>query len=75
MQRSLHVAPGDHDDWVVREEGGRELGHYPTRQEAEAVGRKLAQKRKAQLLIRARSGEVERLSRRRPGWFARLIGR
>ncbi|HZT47362.1 MAG TPA: DUF2188 domain-containing protein [Hyphomicrobiaceae bacterium] len=75
MRRGLHVAPGDHDDWIVREDGGRELGHYPTQQEAEAVGRKLAQKRKAQLLIHARSGEVERLSGRRHGWFARLIGR
>lgn len=28
-ERTIDVLPSDHDDWVVREDGGRELGHYP----------------------------------------------
>jgi hypothetical protein len=58
MQRELVVAPGGQDDWIVKEDGGRELGHYPTQQEAEAVGRKLAQKRKADLLVRDPAGRI-----------------
>jgi hypothetical protein len=32
-------------DWLVREDGGRELGHYPTRKEAEAVREKIQRSR------------------------------
>src|SRR5262245_57856332 len=45
---------GEHD-WLVREDGGgRELGHYPTRREAEAVGHKLARKRRVEPKRRTR---------------------
>jgi len=57
-----------------REDDGRELGHYPTRQEAEAVGHKLARKRGVELLVHSDNGKVER-SRPRKGWFARSFGR
>jgi hypothetical protein len=73
MQRGLHVAPGAHDDWIVSEDGGREFGHYPTQQEAEAVGRKLAHKRKAELHVHGRSPQVERPSGQPGAWFARLL--
>lgn len=34
---TLHVVPDDtFDDWFVRDDGGRELGHYPTREAAES---------------------------------------
>ena len=72
-QLSIHVVQLAADDWVVREKNGRELGHYPSQQEAENVARPLARKRKAVLLINGRSDEGgERASR---GWFARLFGR
>ena len=33
---SIHVAPDDaFEDWIVREEDGPQLGHYPTRETAE----------------------------------------
>src|SRR5262249_5644236 len=34
MQRAIHVEARGERDWLVREDGGRELGHYPTRREA-----------------------------------------
>jgi hypothetical protein len=30
QQLSIHVEHVAADDWVVREKGGRELGHYPS---------------------------------------------
>ena len=66
------VAAGERD-WIVREDGGRELGHYPTRQEAEAVGHKLARKRAVELVVTGGGGKATR-SRPRKGWFARLFG-
>jgi Uncharacterized protein conserved in bacteria (DUF2188) len=67
------IAASEHD-WIVREESGRELGHYPTRPEAEAVGRKLARKRGMQLVF-ADKGGTQRQLRPRKGWFGRLFGR
>jgi hypothetical protein len=61
------------DDWVVREAGGRELGHYPSRQAAEAVARKLARKRRAELLVYANGGLKAR-ARPGKGWLRRLFG-
>jgi hypothetical protein len=37
---AIHVVPGEHGDWIVREDGGRELGHYPSQDAAKAVGHK-----------------------------------
>jgi hypothetical protein len=64
--------PAGERDWVVREDGGRELGHYPTRQEAESVGHKLARKRGAELLVHGDGPKVQR-SRPRKGWLSRLF--
>jgi hypothetical protein len=44
---SIQIVPLAPDDWVVREEGGREIGHFASQAEAEAVGQALARKRKA----------------------------
>ena len=62
------------NDWVIREESGRERGHYSNRHDAESVGRLLARKRKAALMIHEPTGDVrtERASPR--GWIARLFG-
>ncbi len=75
MAHAVHVLSGEDNDWIVREEDGRELGHYPTKFEAEAVGYKVARKRKVELLIHGPSGEVERRSRPSRGWLSKLFGR
>jgi hypothetical protein len=72
---AIHVLPTQHDGWIVREEGGRELGHYPSRQAAEAVGDKLARKRRVELLIHDRNGKVQSGSRPAKSWLGRLFGR
>jgi hypothetical protein len=72
-QRAIHVEAKGERDWLVREVGGRELGHYPTRKDAEAVGHKLARKRAVELIV-ADGGKIRR-SRPRRGLFARLFGR
>ena len=70
-QLSIHVEHIAADDWVVREKSGRELGHYPTQQAAETVGRLVARKRKAVLLINGRADEQG--TRSSHGWFGRLF--
>jgi Uncharacterized protein conserved in bacteria (DUF2188) len=75
MARSIHIVPVSPEDWMVREEGGRELGHYPSQQDALRVGRKLARTRNAQLLIHDVSGESPRPEAEAKGLFARLFGR
>jgi Uncharacterized protein conserved in bacteria (DUF2188) len=69
---SIHIEQRAHDDWIVRENGGRELGHYSSQQDAENVGRRLAARRKAVLLVNGRS-ELRSESDPR-GWFARFFG-
>ncbi len=42
---ALHIAPDEcFDDWIVRDDSGRELGHYPTREAAELGAQALARK-------------------------------
>lgn len=72
-QKAIHVAAGGERDWIVREDGGRELGHYPTLEEAQAVGHKLARKRGVELVVND-GGKMQR-SRPRKGWIGRLFGR
>jgi len=56
-QMGIHVIAAAENDWMVREEAGRELGHYSTRREAEAVGRKIAQKRGVELVVQDAAGK------------------
>jgi hypothetical protein len=72
--KTLHVVPVSADDWMVREASGRELGHYPSQEEALRVARKLARSRGAQLLIQDQAGTT-RTGRASKGFFARLFGR
>ena len=74
VAKSIHVVPLSPDDWMVREDGGRELGHYPSEQEALQVARKLARTRGAQLLVHDQSGAT-RAERASKGFFASLFGR
>ena len=47
---TIRVHPKALDDWIVREDGGREFGHYGSRGEAERVGRMLAYKQPCSVL-------------------------
>ncbi|MEA2996818.1 MAG: hypothetical protein QOG74_2367 [Alphaproteobacteria bacterium] len=72
---AIHVAPDDgFDDWVIQEDDGRELGHFPTRESAELVAQMLALKRGGELVIHLPDGRTNRRSFKK-GWFARLFGR
>jgi hypothetical protein len=73
-QKAIHVIATAENDWMVREDAGRELGHYPTRREAEAIGRKIAQKRGVELVVQHAAGKAQR-SKPRKRWFARLFAR
>ena len=75
MKRTIHVVPGAHQDWIVKEEGGRELGHYPSKESAKEVGQKLARMRSVELLIHDDNGKVQKRSRPSKGWFARIFER
>ena len=71
---NIHVIPNDTRDWVVKEEGtDRELGHYPTQADAEAVGLALARKRRSDVLVHGQDGKARRRKARR-GWLSRLFG-
>jgi hypothetical protein len=74
VKKRIHVLRGAERDWIVQEEHGREFGHYPTRQEAEAVGYKLARKRGVELIVQDERGATNR-SRPRKSWWALIFGR
>jgi Uncharacterized protein conserved in bacteria (DUF2188) len=69
----IHVAPDDaFDDWIVHEDDGRELGHYPTRESAELVGQAIARSRGGTLVIHLPDGRSQCKSFAR-GWLSRLL--
>lgn len=71
---ALHIVPDDSfDDWVLRDDSGYELGHYPTREEAEQVGQRVARAREIDLVVHLPDGGTNRISYRR-SWFRRLFG-
>jgi hypothetical protein len=58
---AIFVVPDENfDDWVVRDESGHELGHYPTREAAELVARPVARHRGGELIIRLPDGRTTR---------------
>jgi len=71
---TIHVLPKAADDWIVHEDGGREFGHYGSKTEAERVGRMIARKRRAELVIRDQNGNLRR-AKPQTGLLARLLGR
>jgi uncharacterized protein DUF2188 len=60
-RREVHIVPGGERDWIVRAGTGRELGHYPSREAAVAVGRKLARRDKGDLLVYDGRGQTLRV--------------
>jgi hypothetical protein len=60
---AIHVIPDDaFDDWIVRDNDGRELGHYATREAAELVGEAVARKRGGTLMVHLPDGRTQRRS-------------
>jgi hypothetical protein len=61
MAATIHVVPDDSfDDWVVRDDSGREFGHYPTRETAELVAQAVARKSGAEIIIHLPDGRTNR---------------
>jgi hypothetical protein len=59
----LHIVPDDRfDDWIVREDSGRELGHYSTREAAELVAQALARKLEGEIVVHLPDGRTSRTS-------------
>ena len=60
---AIHVAPDDSfDDWVIQDDDGRELGHFPTREAAELVAQPLAQEQRGELVTHLPDGKTIRQS-------------
>jgi Uncharacterized protein conserved in bacteria (DUF2188) len=74
-RREIHIVPGGPQDWIVRADGGRELGHYPSLQAAETVGLKLARRDRGELLVYDAAGKIANRSRPSRGLLGRLFGR
>ena len=72
---AIHVVPDDSfDDWVVRDDKGRELGHYPTREEAEPAAAAIARKCGGELVVHLPDGRTSR-QKFANGWASRLLWR
>ena len=60
MAAALHVVPDDSfDDWVLRDEEGRELGHYPTRKTAELFARGIVRKSGGEIIVHLPDGRTD----------------
>jgi hypothetical protein len=63
MAAALHIIPDDRfDDWIVRDDSGYELGHYPTREAAELVAQALARKLGGDIVVHLPDGRTNRTS-------------
>lgn len=57
---AIHLIPDDaFDDWVVRDDGGREIGHYPTREAAELAAQEFVRGRGGAVVIHLPDGRYE----------------
>jgi hypothetical protein len=67
---AIHLAPDDaFEDWIVRADDGREIGHDVTREAAELALGPMLRERKGMLVIHLPDGRIEcrRFTR---GWLA-----
>jgi Uncharacterized protein conserved in bacteria (DUF2188) len=72
---AIHVVPdSSFDDWIIRADIGGDLGHYPTREEAERVAQAIARRCQTELVIHLPDGRTTRQSFAK-GWLARLFGK
>jgi hypothetical protein len=59
MVAAIHVVPDDSfDDWVVRDDCGREFGHYPTRETAELTAQAVARKSGSKIFVHLPDGRT-----------------
>jgi hypothetical protein len=59
----IHILPDDSlEDWIVQDDDGCKLGHFPTREAAELVAQPLAQKQRGELVIHLPDGRTARQS-------------
>jgi hypothetical protein len=70
---SIEIVPLSPHYWVVREEGGRDFGHYTNPAQAEAIGRALARKRNWDLVIHPVASGIP-IREKPKGWFRRWFG-
>jgi hypothetical protein len=71
---AIHIVPDDaFDDWIVRDEDGQELGHFPTSETAELAAETIALERQGKLVIHRPDGTSGCRSFAK-GWRARLFG-
>ena len=72
---TLHAVPDDmFDDWIVRGDDGRELGHFPTREAAELAAEAFMRDRGGVLVIHLPDGRCEQGTFRGAGWRVGLRG-
>ncbi len=59
---AIHVVPDDNfDDWVVRNDDRHEIGHYPTREEAELAAQATARELQTKLVVHLRQNDLHEL--------------
>jgi hypothetical protein len=72
---AIHVIPDDSfEDWIVRGEVGQDIGHFPTREEAEQLAEAIARGHQTDLVVHLPDGRTSRKSVKK-SWVARLLGR
>lgn len=67
----VHVIPDDaFEDWIIRDDGGRELGRFSTRDAAELAARAVLRRRGGAILIHLPDGRCQYQSVEK-SWLAR----
>jgi hypothetical protein len=60
---ALHIVPDEcFDDWISRDDSGRELGHYPAREAAELAAQALARRLESEIVVHLPDGRTSRTS-------------
>jgi hypothetical protein len=71
---TVHVVPNaNFEGWIVCDESGRELGHFPTREGAELTAQTVARERRSDVVIHFPDGRTDRKTVAKV-WIARLLG-
>ena len=58
---AIHIAPDDaFDDWIVTDEDGQVLGHFPTREAAELFIEPVARQNRTDIIVHLPDGSTRR---------------